>query len=189
MLQERADRRVVRVGSTVRHPLQPWTPAVHALLDRLEAVGFPYSPRVLGVDGTVEILSYIDGESGPDGWAKVVDEAGLQATAGLLRAYHDAIEGRITIVPTLRQNAVALDRCRRSASHPPATDPGPGRRRRVRALQRPAGAAIWRRFGLAARARRPGFAIVHQCSGRRPRRGAARDRVPCWSGRAGPAGR
>jgi Phosphotransferase enzyme family len=93
VLQDRADRPVVRVGATVRHPLQPWTPAVHALLDRLAAVGFPYSPRVLGVDGETEILSYIDGESGPAGWAKVVDEAGLQAAAGLLRAYHDAIRG------------------------------------------------------------------------------------------------
>ncbi|HEX2033459.1 MAG TPA: aminoglycoside phosphotransferase family protein [Chloroflexota bacterium] len=93
VLQDRADRRVVRVGATVRHPLQPWTPAVHALLGYLEAVGFPYSPRVLGVEAEVEILGYIEGESGPDGWAKVVDEEGLKASARLLREYHDTIKG------------------------------------------------------------------------------------------------
>ena len=91
ILQDRADRPVVRRGATVRHVVQPWTPAVHALLDHLQDVGFPCSPRVLGVEGDHEVLTYIEGESGPDGWAKVVDEAGLVASARLLRAYHDAV--------------------------------------------------------------------------------------------------
>ncbi len=91
ILQDRADRPVVRRGSTVLHPLQPWSPAVHALLDHLRDVDFPYSPRVLGTEAGTEILSYIEGESGPDGWAKVVDEDGLRAAARLLRAYHDAV--------------------------------------------------------------------------------------------------
>ena len=41
---------VVRVGRTVRRPVRPHTPAVHALLRHLEAVGFDGAPRVLGVD-------------------------------------------------------------------------------------------------------------------------------------------
>lgn len=91
VLQDRADRRVTRHGATVRHPVQPWSRAVHALLDHLAAVGFAYSPRVLGVADGFETFTFIEGESGPDGWAKVVDESGLRAAARLLRAYHDAV--------------------------------------------------------------------------------------------------
>ncbi|MGH3491350.1 MAG: aminoglycoside phosphotransferase family protein [Actinopolymorphaceae bacterium] len=91
ILQDRSDRPVVRFGSTVHHPVQPWTPAVHALLDYLRDAGFPYSPRVVGIDGDVEILTYLEGESGPDGWAKVVDERGLRAAARMLREYHDVV--------------------------------------------------------------------------------------------------
>jgi len=39
---------VVRVGDTVRRPAAPWTPAVHALLDHLQAVGFRGAPRAHG---------------------------------------------------------------------------------------------------------------------------------------------
>lgn len=91
VLQDHAHRQVVRVGDTVRRPVQPWTETVHALLRHLEAVGFPYSPRALGIDEKGrEVLSYIDGESGPLGWAKVVEDDGLTAFARLLREYHDA---------------------------------------------------------------------------------------------------
>ncbi|MGI5398324.1 aminoglycoside phosphotransferase family protein [Streptomyces sp. CA-135486] len=92
MLQDGAHRRVVRVGDTVRRPVQPWTSAVHELLGHLAAVGFPYAPRPLGFDAEGrEVLSYIPGESGPHGWAEVVDDEGLCAFARLLRAYHDAV--------------------------------------------------------------------------------------------------
>ncbi len=97
VLQDRADRPVVRVGGTVHRPVQPWTPAVHALLDHLAAVDFPYSPRVLDVLPATdtaparEVVTYLAGESGPDGWAKVVDEQGLRAAARLLRDYHQAV--------------------------------------------------------------------------------------------------
>jgi hypothetical protein len=93
VLQDRKDRPVVRRGATVGHPVPPWTPAVHALLDHLRHTGFRYAPRVLGVDGGQEVLTYIEGESGADGWAKVVDERGLVAAGRLLRAYHDAVTG------------------------------------------------------------------------------------------------
>ncbi len=94
VLQDQPHRSVVRVGDTVRRPTYPWTATIHELLRYLEAVDFPYSPRVLGIgeDGR-EVLTYIAGESGPAGWAKVVDDAGLVAMARLLRAYHDAVTG------------------------------------------------------------------------------------------------
>lgn len=86
--------RVERIGDTVHRPAGPWTPAVHGLLRHLEAVGYELAPRVLGFDGQGrEVLSWIGGESGPDGWAKVVDDRGLITFARLLRDYHDAVAG------------------------------------------------------------------------------------------------
>ncbi len=85
-----ADPPVIRVGDTVRR--RSTGPAVHALLGYLERVGFRYSPRLLGVDEHGrEVLSYLPGSSGRDGWAQVVPEAGLEAFARLLRTYHDAV--------------------------------------------------------------------------------------------------
>jgi aminoglycoside phosphotransferase len=94
VLQDNPNRKVVRIGDTVRRPTHPWTPTIHALLTYLEQVGFTYSPRVLGFDDQGrEMLTYIEGESGADGWAKVVDERGLDAFARLLREYHEVIAG------------------------------------------------------------------------------------------------
>src|SRR3954454_9334545 len=53
---------VVRVGDTVRRPQRPTSPATHALLRHLAAVGFAGAPRFLGVDEQGrEVLSYIPG--------------------------------------------------------------------------------------------------------------------------------
>lgn len=94
LLQDKPHRNVVRIGDTVRRPLQPWSASVHELLLHLEAIGFPYAPRVRGIDDEGrEVLTFIDGESGTAGWAKVVDERGLVAMARLLREYHDAVRG------------------------------------------------------------------------------------------------
>jgi hypothetical protein len=94
LLQDEPHRRVERVGDTVRRPVLPSTPAVHALLRYLSDVDFPYSPRVLGIDEQGrEILTYLEGDSGPAGWARVVDPVGLVAMARLLREYHDAVRG------------------------------------------------------------------------------------------------
>ncbi|ONK13538.1 aminoglycoside phosphotransferase family protein [Streptomyces sp. MP131-18] len=92
ILQNDPHRRVVRVGDTVRRPAAPWTPAVHALLAHLAAAGFPYAPRPLGFDERGrEVLTHIEGEAGPAGWARIVDDAGLAAFARLLREYHEAV--------------------------------------------------------------------------------------------------
>jgi hypothetical protein len=79
---------VVRVGSTVRRVVGPWTPAVHALLRHLEGVGFDGAPHVLGIDEEGrEILSFLPSSGESD------DDAALAAVARLLRAYHDAVAG------------------------------------------------------------------------------------------------
>jgi hypothetical protein len=84
--------RVRRVGDVVCRPTAFWSPAVHGLLEYLRAVGFP-APRLLGTEGDRELLSWIDGESGPGGWAKIVPEAELRRWASFLRGYHDAVAG------------------------------------------------------------------------------------------------
>ncbi len=94
MLQDKPHRLVVRVGDTVRRPRQPWSAGVHELLLHLESIGFRPAPRFLGIDEQGrEILSYVDGESGAAGWAKVVEDDGLIAMARLLRDYHEAVRG------------------------------------------------------------------------------------------------
>lgn len=101
-MQADPHRRVVRVGDTVRRPAQPWTPTVHALLRHLQDVGFPYAPRPLGFDDEGrEVLSYLPGESGSRGWAKVLDDRGLSAFARLLRDYHDAVADFMPVVEAI----------------------------------------------------------------------------------------
>jgi hypothetical protein len=87
--------RVHRVGDTVRRPLRPTAPAVHALLRHLEDVGFDGAPRVLGVDAEGrEVLSYVPGEAvtAPAPWWGLTDAA-LRSVGRLLRRFHDAVAG------------------------------------------------------------------------------------------------
>jgi Phosphotransferase enzyme family len=81
---------VVRVGDTVRRPVEP--PGVHALLEWYEHAGFEGAPRFLGIDGQGrEVLSYVEGEPA---FAPVTagDEV-VEAIGRLLRRAHDAQEG------------------------------------------------------------------------------------------------
>lgn len=82
--------RVVRAGATVRRPLQPWSTSIHDLLEHLASKDFP-APRVLDVQGDTEVLTWIEGASGADGWTKVVPEDGLSRWGRFLRRYHDAV--------------------------------------------------------------------------------------------------
>ncbi len=88
-----APTRVRIVGDRVFRPAYWWTPAVHALLEHLHSVGFDRVPRPLGIVAGEEILSYLPGDSGADGWARVVPEAGLRNFARLLRDFHQATAG------------------------------------------------------------------------------------------------
>jgi hypothetical protein len=83
---------VVRAGDTVRRPVGPHTPAVHALLRHFERAGFDGAPRALGVDGRGrEMLTFVEGKPGhaplPDG------DAVVAALGALLRRMHDAQAG------------------------------------------------------------------------------------------------
>jgi hypothetical protein len=86
---------VVRVGDTVRRPLRPSSPAVHALLDHLQEVGFDSAPAFLGVDEQGrEVLTYVPGETvqAPyPSWS--MTDAALESVAHLLRRYHEAVLG------------------------------------------------------------------------------------------------
>jgi aminoglycoside phosphotransferase (APT) family kinase protein len=86
---------VTRVGRTVRRPVGPWTPAVHALLRYLEEVGFDAAPRVLGIDAEGrEVLTFVDGEDGHHARKTALhDDHALVAVGQLIRRFHDAVAG------------------------------------------------------------------------------------------------
>ena len=81
----------VRIGSTVRRPTGPWTPAVHALLAHLDVVGLDGVPRVLGVDDRErEVLTYVPGRvAAQDG--ETVRDVDVQQLGEWLRRYHAAV--------------------------------------------------------------------------------------------------
>lgn len=94
VLNNNEHRPIVRIGDTVHRPAHWWTLAVHDVLNYLESVGFDASPRVLGFDAEGrEVLTFIEGESGREGWQKIIPDDGLRKYARLLRRYHDAIAG------------------------------------------------------------------------------------------------
>lgn len=90
MSREDGARRIVHDGRTVRRPIGYWTPAVHALLDHLQSVGFEHAPRVIGVTGAVEILSFVEGHALAKGDELWIDDEVITSVGTLLRRYHDA---------------------------------------------------------------------------------------------------
>lgn len=84
----------MRVGATVRRATDDQTPAVHALLRHLEAVGLAGAPRVLGIDERGrEVLTYLEGETVGEQrpWpAWVHGDAALVSAGRWLRGFHDA---------------------------------------------------------------------------------------------------
>ena len=84
---------VVRIGDTVRRPLSPNHRLAHAVLRHLEDVGFPHSPRLLGLDGDGrEILSFAPGATVWPSRSELLDDGGLLPAVGrLARSYHDAM--------------------------------------------------------------------------------------------------
>jgi hypothetical protein len=86
-------RRIEIVDDVVRRPAQPWTPTVHALLRHLRSTGLDCVPAPLGIDGEVELLGYLPGAAGRDGWFAQHSLEGMQSAAGLLRRLHDASAG------------------------------------------------------------------------------------------------
>ncbi|MFF0311981.1 phosphotransferase [Streptosporangium sp. NPDC004379] len=86
---------VVRVGDTVRRPVGPNAPLVHALLRHLEEVGFAGAPRFLGIDAAGrEVLTFVPGEvAGRPRPEWVADEERLVSVGRLVRAYDEAVAG------------------------------------------------------------------------------------------------
>ena len=86
-------RPVTIVDGVVTRPAAAWSPTVHALLRHLRAQGLTCVPEPIGVEGDVERLVVIEGDSGRDGWFRQHSEAGLRSAARLLRTIHDASAG------------------------------------------------------------------------------------------------
>lgn len=87
--------RVVKVGDTVRRPVGPWTPAVHALLRHVRQRGFELAPEPLGIDAQGrEMLAYITGDTVGDQlpWPAWAWDDELLAEVGRATAlYHRAV--------------------------------------------------------------------------------------------------
>lgn len=81
---------VVKIGDTVRRTCSLASPAIHRLLNHLDASNFDHAPSFLGVDEKGrEILSYKEGECTikPNYW---LEEPYLISAATLLKQFHDA---------------------------------------------------------------------------------------------------
>lgn len=76
-------------GVVVR-PSGVWSPTVHDFLRHLRGKGLDCVPGPIEIDGDVERLSFIDGDSGGDGWKHQHSDAGLRSAVRLLRRVHDA---------------------------------------------------------------------------------------------------
>jgi hypothetical protein len=86
---------VVRVGETVRRPMNANSGYVHGLLLHLEHCGFTGAPRYLGVDRQGrEILTYIHGFAPPHNGFELT-EAAVRAGARLVRDVHDLTEATV----------------------------------------------------------------------------------------------
>jgi hypothetical protein len=77
----------------VTRPASAWSSTVHAFFRYLRGQGLTCVPEPIGIDGAVERLVAIDGDSGADGWAHQHSEVGLRSAARLLRTIHDAAVG------------------------------------------------------------------------------------------------
>lgn len=86
-----AEHRPVRIaGDVVTRPRLPVTETVHAYLAHLRDRGLHEVPEPLGIEGDVERLGFLEGESGGDGWFHQHTDEGLASAARLLRRVHDA---------------------------------------------------------------------------------------------------
>jgi len=86
---------VVRVGTTVRRPVRPFTATVQAYLRHVRERGFDAAPEPLGVDDQGrEVLSFVPGDvpDNPLPDYSTTDDV-LVDLARLVRRLHDAAEG------------------------------------------------------------------------------------------------
>jgi hypothetical protein len=99
----------------------PWSPSVHDYLRHLEAAGFDGSPRVLGIEGSREVLTFVEGDVANDPeWEPghghrlppyARTDLALSGAADLIRKLHRAAAGfRPTITSYRFQVARPSDR-------------------------------------------------------------------------------
>ncbi|MFO6423442.1 phosphotransferase enzyme family protein [Motilimonas sp. KMU-193] len=83
---------IFRDKDKLYRPAGRWTPAVHKLLQHLDAVGFSKAPKVYGINEQGdEILSYLEGEvCNYPLVGNIASSQALISAAKLLREYHDA---------------------------------------------------------------------------------------------------
>jgi hypothetical protein len=85
---------VERSGDTILRNAGPWTPTVHRYLDYLAVAGIDWAPRALGIEGSRERLTFVDGDVPlyplPT-W--IWDDSVLEEGARRLRELHDASIG------------------------------------------------------------------------------------------------
>ena len=80
---------VVRLGSTVRKPVTPSTPAVHSFLAHLRATGFEASPAALGIDEHGrQILEFVRGPLWNSGAPRT--QTDLRRVGTTIRTLHNA---------------------------------------------------------------------------------------------------
>jgi hypothetical protein len=87
------DNDVTFVDDLVLRPVRPWTTTIHALLEHLRREGLASVPEPVGIEGGVEAVRLIPGDSGAEAWQHQVDEEGVRSAARLLRDIHDASRG------------------------------------------------------------------------------------------------
>ena len=87
------DNDVTFIDDLVLRPVRPWTRTIHALLTHLRAEGLTSVPEPVGIEGDVEAVRLIPGDSGVDAWQHQVDEEGVRSAARLLREVHEASRG------------------------------------------------------------------------------------------------
>jgi Phosphotransferase enzyme family len=103
---------IVRRGDRLRRPMGSWSPAVHEYLRHLESAGFAGSPRVLGVEGDCEVLTYLDGDVAVDPhWQPghgnrlppyARTDRALRGAAELVRQLHAAAAGFQPVITSYR---------------------------------------------------------------------------------------
>ena len=114
LLGGRTTSGVVRVGQTVRRPMNPHSDFVHRLLGHLKAKGFAGAPRFLGVDSYGrEILSYLPGDV-PSELGEFTRSQRVSA-ARLLRELHDATTPTASCAKAVKSSVTAT-RVRATAS-------------------------------------------------------------------------
>ncbi len=82
---------IYKKENTVIRPLNAWSGNVHRLLYHFQAQGITECPRVLGIEGQNEILSFVDGQTyNYPLTGAIASQSALVSAASLLRKLHDA---------------------------------------------------------------------------------------------------